>query len=33
MGEACSTDEGKEECIRDIGGKARRRETTGKTKT
>jgi hypothetical protein len=24
---------GEEECIEDIGGKARRKETTGKTKT
>jgi hypothetical protein len=24
---------GEEECIKDIGGKARRKETTGKTKT
>jgi hypothetical protein len=29
MGEACSTNEGEE----DIGGKAARKETTGKTKT
>jgi hypothetical protein len=29
---ACSTN-GEEECIEDIGEKARRKETTGKTKT
>jgi hypothetical protein len=29
---ACSTNEGVEECIWDIGGKARRKETTGRTK-
>jgi hypothetical protein len=33
MGGACSTNGGEEECIQDIGGKARRKETTGKTKT
>jgi hypothetical protein len=33
MGRVCSTNEGEEECIKDIGGKARRKETTGKTKT
>jgi hypothetical protein len=33
MGRACSTNGGEEECIKDIGGKARRKETTGKTKT
>jgi hypothetical protein len=33
MGRACSTNVGEEECIEDIGGKARRKETTGKTKT
>jgi hypothetical protein len=33
MGKACSTSGGEEECIEDIGGKARRKETTGKTKT
>jgi hypothetical protein len=32
MGRACST-MGKEECIWDIGGKARRKETTEKAKT
>jgi hypothetical protein len=32
MGMACSTNGGVEECILDIGGKARRKETTGKTK-
>jgi hypothetical protein len=33
MGRACSTNGGEEECIQDIGGKSRRKETTGKTKT
>jgi hypothetical protein len=33
MGRACSDNGGEEECIEDIGGKARRKETTGKTKT
>jgi hypothetical protein len=33
MGRAYSTNEGEEECIYDIAGKARRKETTGKTKT
>jgi hypothetical protein len=33
MGGAYSTNGGEEECIEDIGGKARRKETTGKTKT
>jgi hypothetical protein len=33
FGRACSTNGGEEECIEDIGGKARRKETTGKTKT
>jgi hypothetical protein len=28
-----STNGGDKECIEDIGGKARRKETTGKTKT
>jgi hypothetical protein len=32
MGRACNTN-GEEECIKDIGGKARRKENTGKTKT
>jgi hypothetical protein len=27
MGRACSTNRGEEECIYDIGGKARRKET------
>jgi hypothetical protein len=31
-GMACSTNEGEEECIYDIGGKARRKESTRKTK-
>jgi hypothetical protein len=30
---ACSTNGGEEECIKDIGGKARRKEVTRKTKT
>jgi hypothetical protein len=29
----CRTNGGKEECMQDIGGKVRRKETTGKTKT
>jgi hypothetical protein len=33
MGMACSTYEREEECIEDIGGKARRKKTTRKTKT
>jgi hypothetical protein len=33
MGRASSTNGGEKECIQDIGGKARRKETTGKTKT
>jgi hypothetical protein len=33
MGGPCSTTGGEEEYIYDIGGKARRKETTGKTKT
>jgi hypothetical protein len=33
MGRACSTNGGEEESIEDIGGKARRKETTRKTKT
>jgi hypothetical protein len=33
MGRACNMNEGEEECIYDIGGKARRKETTRKTKT
>jgi hypothetical protein len=32
MGRACSTNGGEEEYIEDIGGKSRRKETTGKTK-
>jgi hypothetical protein len=32
MGWACSTNGGEEDCIWDIGGKARRKETTGKTR-
>jgi hypothetical protein len=30
MGRACRTNEGDEECIEDIGGKARKKETTRK---
>jgi hypothetical protein len=33
MGRACITKGGEEECIKDIAGKARRKETTRKTKT
>jgi hypothetical protein len=33
MGRACSTNGGEEECIQDIGGEARRKETTRKAKT
>jgi hypothetical protein len=33
MGRACSTKVGDEECIQDIGGKARGKEITRKTKT
>jgi hypothetical protein len=33
MGRACSTNGGDEECIYDIGVKARRKETTRKTQT
>jgi hypothetical protein len=33
MGEACSTNEGEEERVQVIGGKARRNEATRKTKT
>jgi hypothetical protein len=33
MSRACSTNGGEEECINDIGGKARRKETTKKTKS
>jgi hypothetical protein len=32
MGGACSTNGGEEECIWDIGGQARRKETTRKTR-
>jgi hypothetical protein len=32
MGRACSTNLAEEECIEDIGGKARRKETNRKTK-
>jgi hypothetical protein len=33
MGGSCSTNGGEEESIWNIGGKARRKETTGKIKT
>jgi hypothetical protein len=33
MGRACSTHGGEEECMYDIGGEGRRKETTRKTKT
>jgi hypothetical protein len=33
MSRACSANEGEEECIEDIGGKGRRKETSKKTKT
>jgi hypothetical protein len=33
MGRACGTNGGDEECIKDIGGKARRKETTRKNMT
>jgi hypothetical protein len=33
MGGTYSTNVGEEECIEDIGGKARRKETIGKIKT
>jgi hypothetical protein len=33
MGGAYSTIGGEDECIQDIGGKTRRKETTGRTKT
>jgi hypothetical protein len=33
MGRACSTNREEAECIQDIGGKARRKETARKTKT
>jgi hypothetical protein len=33
MGRARSTNGGEEDCIKEIGGKARRKETTRKTKT
>jgi hypothetical protein len=32
IGMACSTNGGEEECIQDISGKARRKETTRNTK-
>jgi hypothetical protein len=32
MGRACSTNGGKKDCISDIGGNARRKVTTRKTK-
>jgi hypothetical protein len=33
VGGACSTNLGEEKCILDIGGKARKKDTAGKTKT
>jgi hypothetical protein len=33
MGGACTTNGREAECIKDIGGKVRRKETTRKTKT
>jgi hypothetical protein len=33
MGRECSTNGEEEECIEDIGGEARRKETTKKTNT
>jgi hypothetical protein len=33
MGRACNTNGGEEKCMQDIDGKARRKETTRKTKT
>jgi hypothetical protein len=33
MGRACITHGGEEECMKDIGEEARRKETTRKTKT
>jgi hypothetical protein len=33
MGRAFNTNEGEEECIEDIGGNVRRKETTKKIKT
>jgi hypothetical protein len=33
MGRACTTNGVEEECIENIGGKVRRKETTRKTKT
>jgi hypothetical protein len=33
MGRPCDTNVREEECIEDTGGKARRKETTRKTKT
>jgi hypothetical protein len=32
MGRACSTNGGEEECMKDIGGKARRKKATRRTK-
>jgi hypothetical protein len=32
MGRACNTNGGEDKCIEDIGGKARRKETTRKNK-
>jgi hypothetical protein len=33
VGGVCGTNGGEEECLYDIGGKAKMKETTGKTKT
>jgi hypothetical protein len=33
VGRSCSTNGGDEECVQDIGGKARMKETTRKNKT
>jgi hypothetical protein len=33
MGRACNMNGGEEECIKDTGGKSRRKQTTRKTKT
>jgi hypothetical protein len=33
LGRECGTNGGEEECIQDIGGKSRRKETIGKTTT
>jgi hypothetical protein len=33
MGRLCSTNGGEEECVQDIGGEVKRKETTRKTMT